>query len=69
MREGLFSKFIALVNGNFCSADGYGRAGIQEIPQFVIEPPSTLTFLNTTGATLNCAIRHSQVRMVSVLNK
>ncbi|XP_076048641.1 Down syndrome cell adhesion molecule 4 isoform X2 [Oratosquilla oratoria] len=27
---------------------------VQEGPQFVVEPPTTLTFLNTTGAALHC---------------
>ncbi|XP_069971593.1 cell adhesion molecule Dscam1 [Penaeus vannamei] len=34
---------------------GECRAGVQEGPRFLVEPPDSLAFLNTTGAALHCS--------------
>ncbi|XP_066972085.1 cell adhesion molecule Dscam1 [Macrobrachium rosenbergii] len=44
---------------------GECRAGVQEGPQFVVEPPNSLTFLNTTGAALHCTAHGNPAPTVS----
>ncbi|XP_050698368.1 cell adhesion molecule Dscam2-like isoform X2 [Eriocheir sinensis] len=46
---------LLLLVCTFPPRPGECRVGVQEGPQFVVEPPSTLSFLNTTGAALHCA--------------
>nr|XP_053630364.1 cell adhesion molecule Dscam2-like [Cherax quadricarinatus] len=44
---------------------GESRAGVQEGPQFLVEPPHSLSFLNTTGAALHCSAHGNPMPMVS----
>lgn len=50
MRWMLLLVFFALT-----ARDGECRAGVQEGPRFLVEPPDSLAFLNTTGAALHCS--------------
>ncbi|XP_071523419.1 cell adhesion molecule Dscam2-like [Panulirus ornatus] len=61
----LLPRWLLLLIFALTARRGECRAGVQEGPQFLVEPPPALSFLNTTGAALHCSAHGNPTPTVS----
>ncbi|XP_042239240.1 Down syndrome cell adhesion molecule-like protein Dscam2 isoform X3 [Homarus americanus] len=61
----LHLRWLLLLIFALIPSPGESRSGVQEGPQFLVEPPRSLSFLNTTGAALHCSAHGNPMPTVS----